>query len=256
MAIALASAAMSAQSQDAKPGNPNELKLSAAVGPAYALGAAGAQWAKRITEKSNGRLPAKLFPGATLSQRDAAREFVALRDGAADLAVGSSLYWSAYAPSLGVIGLPWLAPEASQLAALTRGPVADVLLASVDRAGAVPLALAPLGHREIASRERSIRVPADLAGLKVRVTGVPLITTLYATFGAQPLTMAFTDSQAAFAPANSTCRTEHRQHSRALISKRWASSRSCCGVLWPRSRYSPSIVSAGTRSANPTGIAA
>jgi len=198
MAIALASAPMSAQSQDAKPGNPNELKVSVAVGPAYALGAAGALWAKRITEKGNGKLSAKLFPGATLSQRDAAREFVALRDGAADLSVGSSLYWSAQAPALGVIGLPWLAPEASQLAALTKGPVADLLLASVDRAGAVPLALAPLGHREIASRERSIRVPADLAGLKVRVTGVPLITTLYATFGAQPLTMAFANSQAAF----------------------------------------------------------
>jgi TRAP-type C4-dicarboxylate transport system substrate-binding protein len=77
--------------------------------------------------------------------------------------------------------------------------VAEALLAAVGRAGVVPLALAPLGHREFASRERSIRAPADLAGLKVRITGVPLLTALYAAFGAQPLTMAFADSQAAFA---------------------------------------------------------
>jgi TRAP-type C4-dicarboxylate transport system substrate-binding protein len=198
-AVTLVTAALCAQAQDSKPDGAKELKLSTAVGPAYALGVAGEHWAKRIAEKSKGKLSAKLFPGAILSQRDAARELVALSDGTADLAIGSSLYWSAQIPALGVVGLPWLAAERAQLDALLAGPVADALLAAIARAGVVPLALAPLGHREFASRERSIRTPAGLAGLKVRVTGAPLLTTVYAAFGAQPLTMAFADSQAAFA---------------------------------------------------------
>lgn len=197
--ITLATTALCAQSQDRKPDNAKELKLSVAVGPAYALGAAGERWAKRITEKSKGNLAAKLFPGAILSQRDVAREFVALRDGAADLAIGSSLYWSAQVPPLGVVGLPWLAAEPAQLDALITSPVADALLAGIGRAGVVPLALASFGHREFASRERSVRAPAELKGLKVRVSGAPLLTAVYAAFGARPLTMAFADSQTAFA---------------------------------------------------------
>ena len=55
--------------------------------------------------------PVRLFPGATLSLRDPAREFIALRDGAADLAVGSTLFWSAQVVELNLFALPWLAPE-------------------------------------------------------------------------------------------------------------------------------------------------
>jgi TRAP-type C4-dicarboxylate transport system substrate-binding protein len=219
MAIALATATVSAQSQDAKPGNPNELKLSVAVGPAYALGAAGAQWAKRIAEKSNGRLSAKLFPGATLSQRDAAREFVALRDGAADLAVGSSLYWSAQAPSLGVIGLP-CSPRSVATRCLTKGPWPMCYWHPWIAPACRRWLWLPLGHRN-ASRERSIRVPADLAGLKVRSRVHRLSP------GCTQLRCAAADDgvhrfAGCIAAGTLDLQDGHRRHSRALISKRWA----------------------------------
>src|SRR5215470_16362134 len=59
----------------------NEWKLSTAVGPAFALGAAGERWAKRIGERSGGRLAAKLYPGAALADREPSREFFALARG-------------------------------------------------------------------------------------------------------------------------------------------------------------------------------
>src|SRR5262245_49253805 len=73
------------------PDKGSEWKLSTAVGPAFALGSAGERWAKRIGERSGGKLAAKVYPGAALADRDPAREFFALASGAADLAVGSSL---------------------------------------------------------------------------------------------------------------------------------------------------------------------
>src|SRR5262249_38397192 len=51
----------------------------------------------------------------------------------------------------------------------------------------------------VASRAKAIHSPADLAGLRARVTDAPLLTLLYGALGAKPLTMAFADSQAAFA---------------------------------------------------------
>jgi TRAP-type C4-dicarboxylate transport system substrate-binding protein len=64
------------------------LNLSVAVGPAFALGKSANVWAKLVAERSGGALAIDLHPGATLAQRDPDREFAALRDGAADLAVG------------------------------------------------------------------------------------------------------------------------------------------------------------------------
>ena len=84
-----------AQSPDA---GPKPSKLSVAVGPAYALG-------KLVAERSGGALPIKVYPGASLAQRDPDREFAALRDGAADLAGGSTLHWSAQVNELAGVGM-------------------------------------------------------------------------------------------------------------------------------------------------------
>jgi len=83
-----------------------ELTLSSAVGPAFALGKAGERWAKLVTERSGGKLTVLFRPGAILAERDPAREFIAVRGGMADLAVGSTVYWSVQVPALGVVGLP------------------------------------------------------------------------------------------------------------------------------------------------------
>ncbi len=116
-----------AQSRDA---NTKEWKLSTAVGTAFALGKAGERWAALVTENSGGKLAVVLRPGATLAERDPAREFTALRSGAADLAIGSTLYWSVQVRELGVVGLPWIAPEEKQLDALVTGVIAEKLAAA------------------------------------------------------------------------------------------------------------------------------
>jgi TRAP-type transport system periplasmic protein len=200
-AVAFAGALVvaAAHAQDTKRVPPGEIKLSVAVGPAYALGKAGERWAKRIAEKSGGRLPVKLFPGASLAQRDPGREFLALKDGAADLAIGSTLYWSAQVPELGVIGLPWLAAGPGRLDALLAGAVAEALHAAVTRAGAVPLALAPLGHRALATTDRAVQAPADLAGMRIRIIAPSPVSDFFAALGAQPRTMDFAAAGAAFA---------------------------------------------------------
>jgi TRAP-type C4-dicarboxylate transport system substrate-binding protein len=189
--------AMPGRAQDAAP-KPREWKLSVAVGPAFALGKAAELWAKRAAERSGGTLAIATHPGASLALRDPEREFAALRDGAADLAVGSTLHWSAQVDALAVVGLPWLAPDARALATLTTGAARDAMSAAIERAGAVPLAFAPLGHRALATRTAPVRVPDDVRGLRVRIAPSPYLVDLYASLGALPQAMAFTDAAAAF----------------------------------------------------------
>jgi TRAP-type transport system periplasmic protein len=63
----------------------------------------------------------------------------------------------------------------------------------------VALAMASLGHRELALRSRAVKAPNDLAGLKVRVLTPPVLTALYGALGAQPQTMPYAQAQAALA---------------------------------------------------------
>jgi TRAP-type C4-dicarboxylate transport system substrate-binding protein len=179
------------------PAKGNEWKLSTAVGPAFALGAAGDRWAKRIGERSGGRLAVKLYPGAVLADRDSEREFFALSSGFADLAVGSSLFWSAQVPELNVIGLPWIAPDAKALEALVNGTMKDRLDAAIERAGAVPLAYAALGSRSLATTTSSAQTPDELKGLKVRIGPNPLVADVIIALGAEPKEMTFAEAQAA-----------------------------------------------------------
>ena len=175
-----------------------ELKLSTALGPAYAQGKAGEVWAQLIRDRSAGRLPAKHFPGAVVTQRDAVREFAALRDGAADLAVGSTLVWAAQVAQLNLLALPWLVPSETALASLLEADVGARLSAHLDAAGVVPLVLSPNGFTVLATRV-AVRKPADIAGMKIRVQSSPLALDVLAALGAQSAAMSATDARAAFA---------------------------------------------------------
>ena len=190
-AVSFLAAIASACAQDGSPNPappPSELELSTALGPAYPQGKAGEIWATLMRERSGGRLAVKHYPGATLFQRDATREFAALRDGSIALAVGSTLAWSPYVVELNLVALPWLVPDDAALDALVKGAVAVRLAARLELLGVVVVAWASNGFREIASR-RPVQAPADLAGMHVRTPGLALTDDTLAAMGAIPTTM-------------------------------------------------------------------
>jgi TRAP-type C4-dicarboxylate transport system substrate-binding protein len=184
----------------AQPATPAaELRVSVAAGPAMPLGRAAQRWAELLSEGAVAG-PARLFPGATLAARDASRELQALKDGGSDLAVGSALQWSSQVPGLGVFALPWIAPEPGGLLALAEDDALfEALEDRLEAFGVVLVDLAPLGHREIATVERAVRAPGDLAGLRLRTIAAPLVQDLFVALGAKPQPMSFREAQAAFA---------------------------------------------------------
>jgi TRAP-type transport system periplasmic protein len=195
LAMTLA-AAVAAERSSALDAPPQPLKLSTAQGPAYPLGKAGEIWATLIRERSGGRLAVTHFPGATLSSRDPAREFGALRDRTFDLAVGSTFAWSAQVPQLNVLALPWLVPDAPELEALIEGDVGKRLSAILEAAGVVPVAWAANGFIELASKA-PVHKPADLAGMQVRAQPSPMVEETLAALRARPSAMSVADARAA-----------------------------------------------------------
>jgi TRAP-type C4-dicarboxylate transport system substrate-binding protein len=193
LAVALA---LPAKAQ--KAAAPTELKLSTALGPAYAQGKAGEVWAALIHDRSAGRLAARHFPGAALMQRDPVREFAALRDGSIDLAVGSTLVWSAQIPQLNLLALPWLVPDNAALEKLLGGDIGRRLSADIEAAGVVPLAWLANGFSALATRT-AVHKPDDISGLKIRIQSSPLAIDLLSALGAQSNAMDAVYARAAFA---------------------------------------------------------
>jgi len=196
MTLAIALAATAEERPSALGATAQPLKLSTALGPAYPQGKAGEIWATLIRERSGGRLAAMHFPGATLSSRDPAREFGALRDRTIDLAVGSALAWSVPVPQLNVLALPWLVSDESELDALIKGDVGKRLSAILEAAGVVPVAWSDNGFVELASSIPAHK-PADLAGLRVRAPSSPLVQETLAALGARPSAMSIANARTA-----------------------------------------------------------
>lgn len=192
--VAVAPATVAAQDKAA------ELRLTLAQSPAFPLGKAAERWAAMLAEAGGGTFQVKLHPGAALAGRDPLREFGVLRDGGADLAVGSALMWSSELPAFAVYALPWLAPEPrEQLALAESAEVRDKVAARAALADVIVLAIAPLGERMLATVKGPVSTPVDVAGLRVRTVAQPMILETLAALGIRASAMSAVDAQAAFA---------------------------------------------------------
>lgn len=176
-----------------------EIKLSTAIAPSYPLGRAGERWAQLVNERAGGAFEVKQHSGATLAARDPGREFGALRDGPADLSVGSALAWSAQFPPLAVYSVPWLTADAREQEALAADKaLRDKVFSLMEAAGVIGLAMAPLGEHVLATARAPVAAPADFAGLRVRVMPQRSMLEVFLSLGAQPRSMAFAEAQAAY----------------------------------------------------------
>lgn len=174
-----------------------EYKMSLVLGPPTPWGMAGKIWADLVKERTQGRINIKLYPGVSLVQGDQTREFSSLRQGVIDMAVGSTINWSPQIKELNLFSLPFLMPDYAAVDALTQGEVGKRIFATVDRAGAVPLAWGENGFRELTNSKKPIKAPEDLKGMKIRVVGSPLFSDTFNALGANPTQMSWADAQPA-----------------------------------------------------------
>jgi len=174
-----------------------EYRLSVAVGTSYAWGKGAETWAALVRERTAGRINIRVFPGASATGGDPANEFEALRTRAVDFAVGSALNWAPRVKPLHLFALPFFVGSDRRLDAILASPAATTLFTAVAAAGVVPLAWGDNGFRELATAERAIGKPADLAGLRIRVSGPAIFDDVVSTLGGVPVRSNWPDAQKA-----------------------------------------------------------
>jgi len=179
-----------ASAQDYK----SEYRVSTIVPAPFAWGIAANKWVDLVRERTDGRINMKVYPGAQLVAGDQAKEFTAMRQGVIDMAIGSTINWSAQVPELNLFSLPFLLPDYEAIDVLTEGDVGKQLFEKVVARGVVPLAWGENGFRELTNSVRPISKPEDLKGLKIRVTGSPLFQETFTALGANPTQMSWSDA--------------------------------------------------------------
>lgn len=154
-------------------------------------------WADLITERSQGRINVKVYPGSQLVGGDQTRELVALRQGVADMGVLSSINIGPQVRDWSLFQLPFLTPSYAALDALLASDIGAHMNRLLEARDVIPLGWGENGFREVSNSRRDIRAPADLRGLKIRYAAGAIFADIFTALGANPVQMSFADLQPA-----------------------------------------------------------
>lgn len=171
-----------------------EYKLSLVIGPQTPWGQAAQKFADLVKERSGGKINIKCYFAGQLFAGMQTNEFLILRQGVADFAVGSTINWSPAVKELNLFSLPFFFPDYKHLDAVKAGEPGKKLFKTIEERGVVGLAWGENGYRELTNSKRPIRKPEDLEGLKVRVVGSPIFVDTFRAMGGNPVSINWSEA--------------------------------------------------------------
>jgi tripartite ATP-independent transporter DctP family solute receptor len=174
-----------------------EYKLSVVGNRPIPLSEGAFRWAELITQRSQGRINVKVYPGSQLVGGDQTRELVAMRQGVVDFAVFSTINISPQIREMNLFSLPWLLRDSRGFDAIVNGPIGEELFRTLASRDVVPVAWGENGFREVSNSRRAIRTPEDMRGLKIRFAAGAIFSEIFTAMGANPVQMSFADLQPA-----------------------------------------------------------
>ena len=153
--------------------------------PSWSIGQVMTKVLKPGLEKhSNGRIEVALHDSGSLCSEQACVE--QLRLGQIDIATVSSGNVGAFGTSFDIINLPYIFKDDETASRILNGWLAKELAQRAEKEMKVhTIAIIPVGgFRNVVNSQREVRVPADLKGLKIRVTKSPTEFNLVRAWGA------------------------------------------------------------------------
>jgi C4-dicarboxylate-binding protein DctP len=158
-------------------------------------GHAARRFAELVNERSQGRIEVRVYPSGQLFGDK--EEIEALQANNVQFIAPSIGKLIAFDQRFQIGDVPFLFSDNAAETRFWEGETGRALLQSLEPQGIIGLTTWPNGMRQIMTRTRSIRTPADMRGLKIRIpSGGVLVDTLQA-FGAGASVIPFTDTYSA-----------------------------------------------------------
>lgn len=169
------------------------LRLANNHADSYPTSVACDEFAKLVSEKSDGRIKVETYHGAVLGEEKSVIEQVQV--GGIDFARVSVSPLAEFDEQLNSLQLPYIYRSKEHMWNVLNSEVGDSLLASEGMLskGIIGLNWFDGGSRNFYNSKKEVKTPDDLKGLKIRVQESSLMMGLVSALGADPTPMAFAD---------------------------------------------------------------
>lgn len=148
------------------------------------------KWAELVGQRTNNRIRMRMFHSAQLGQQDEAIQ--QLRLGAIDVANFNITPLNNLVPETQVLTLPFIFRDVPHSHRVVDGAVGDAIAREIEaKLNMLVLSWFAAGARSVYTRNRPIRTPEDMRGLKIRVQTSDLFIDLMRALGANPVPLPF-----------------------------------------------------------------
>jgi tripartite ATP-independent transporter DctP family solute receptor len=150
----------------------------------------GAQrFSELVSQKSNGKLAVRLFPGGTLGSD--MQIVSSMQGGTIDLSVMVPGSLAGVSKDFGLFDLPFTFQSPEEADAVLDGPFGAKLNAILPPKGLVGLSYWDHGFRNFTTGKKPIVTVEDFQGLKLRVQQIPIYLDMMKALGANPVPLPF-----------------------------------------------------------------
>ena len=171
--------------------NPLVLTLAHGLSETHTVHIAMTQFAEEVNEKTDGRVQIKIFPNGQLGSENENLE--QLQAGVIAMTKVSAPGLATYNEAYNAFGLPYIFNDTEDFYHVMDSQQMQDFFLSTGDDGFVTLTYYTSGARSFYTKDRAIRTPADLKGLKIRVQDMKSQTDMLNALGGIPVAMAYGD---------------------------------------------------------------
>jgi tripartite ATP-independent transporter DctP family solute receptor len=148
---------------------------------------AALEFARLVKERSKGMLEVQVYPSSQLGNDSTV--LGAVRGGTIDMMMAGSGNFSGLSSKFEVLDIPFLFRNPAHAYQTVDGEVGQGLMKSLDAHGLTQLAFWEVGFRSITTKNRPVRTPEDVKGLKIRTMPNPIHIQAWKMLGSNPVPM-------------------------------------------------------------------
>jgi TRAP-type transport system periplasmic protein len=171
------------------------LRLSLPNAATSVPGIASVRFASSIGRRSGNQLKVEVYPNGQLAKEQEAID--GLTSGVVDFTVQSSSFLVSLFPRYQVFDLPFLFKDINAAFRVFDGPIGDEFLGMLEAKGILGLGWGTNGFKQIETTTKSVVVPDDMKGLRLRVQPGPIYVATQQALGAIPVTIDIAETFAA-----------------------------------------------------------
>ena len=178
-------------SAEASAENPMVLTLAHGLSETHTVHIAMTEFADKVEERTNGRIQVRILPNGQLGSENENME--QLMAGVISMTKVSAPGLATYNESYHAFGLPYIFDDTEDFYHVMDSDEMHEFFLSTEDEGFVTLTYYTSGARSFYTKDKAIRTPEDLKGLKIRVQDMESQTDMLDVMGGTPVAMSYGD---------------------------------------------------------------